>query len=207
VLIPAVSLLMGVKEGIVLNSLLLGINNIIKVWYYRKDVRLLDSLALLVPMALGTMIGAMLMLKLHEHVLAIFLLLNVCIAYGVQRYSSEELQQGTGVGYAALSGLCSGLSGTSGPLKGLAVKCFHKGKSHVVATASLLSLVTDALKSGIYFSAGHSWHLNVYLLIASIAMMPLATGLGQKLNKGMSAKAYDALFYTVMSGYVVRLFV
>ena len=206
ILIPALSLVLGVKEGIVLSSLLLGINNIFKLWYYRKDVQLKDSLALLVIMGLGAVAGAFLMVQMEQKILAILLFINIGISFLVQRTSNMDVQKGTGLGYALLSGFCSGLSGTSGPLKGLAVRCYFREKASVVATASLLSFATDMLKSGVYFSQ-QNWLINPYLLLLGIAMMPLATYWGQKFNRAMSTRAYDALFYTVMSGYVVRLFI
>ncbi len=206
-LIPTLTLLLGVKEGIVLSSILLGLNNVVKTFYYRHHIKLKASLFLLLPMIIGSAIGALLMVQLNSKLLGFFLLAHICISFFVQRFSTGSIQRATGIGYAGLAGLCSGLSGTSGPLKGIAVRCFHQSKTALVATASVISLASDAVKSGVYLSQLSGIQLNTFVIAFGLVSMPIASSLGKRINEQMTTKAYDALFYTVMSGYVLRLFI
>ncbi len=206
-LIPMLSLVLGVKEGIVLSSLLLGLNNIVKALYYRQYIRWKQTLWLLLPMAGGAAIGAVAMVHMQADWLGYFMAMHIIVSFAVQRWATTSIQKSTGIGYAALSGFCSGLSGTSGPLKGIAVRCFYQSKTTLVAAASVLSLATDSIKSGIYLSQIPGIAGNMMLLGFGIVIMPFATGLGRYLNQQMSTRVYDALFYTVMGGYVMRLFI
>jgi uncharacterized protein len=175
ILIPALTLFLGVKEGIVLSSVLLGLNNLIKMIFYSHSIRWHSVWRLMLPMCLGAVAGALIMVEVSSKALGIFLLAHICLSFWVEHKGSFRIRRHTGMGYAGLSGFCSGLSGTSGPLKGLAVKCYHTIKPEVVASASILSLSTDAIKSAIYLNQltvpAQHWTMVAFSLI----MMPLAT--------------------------------
>lgn len=206
-LIPTLTLMIGVKEGIVLSSILLGLNNVVKTFYYRHNIKIKASIALLVPMVIGSAIGALLMVQLNSRFLGFFLLAHICISFFIQRFSNNRIQKATGLGYAGLAGICSGLSGTSGPLKGIAVRCFHQSKTSLVATASIISLASDAVKSSVYVTQLSDLSFNPFIIAFGVISMPIASRLGKHINEQMSNRAYDALFYMVMSGYVLRLFI
>ena len=207
ILIPGLSWILGIKEGIVVSAVLLGSNNLVKLFFYRKDIRLRPSLRLLVCMVAGAIGGALLMMQADPKLLSLFLLFHILLSFFIQVKSSETSRKTAGSVFSFLSGFCSGLAGTSGPLKGLAVKTYMGNKAEIVATASLLSFATDSTKAIIYLNNFSSDILQVQWLVYSILVMPVATGLGRFLNRNMSVKAYEALFYFVMSGYVLRLLI
>lgn len=205
ILIPVLSAVLGIKEGIVVASILLGINNLVKVFFFRRGIKLKPISFLLVLMIAGTVIGSFLMLKADTNFLTGFLIFHLLLAFFIQRKATISVQRKTGLTYSFLSGFCSGLSGTSGPLKGLAVKCYMNEKLGIVAAASVLSLATDTTKSVIYLSQYTPTALTMEWFIYSIVVMPIATALGRYINQTMSLKAYEVLFYFVMTGYVFRL--
>jgi uncharacterized membrane protein YfcA len=205
ILIPGLSWILGIKEGIVMSSLLLGLNNLVKLFFYRKEIRCRPSFQLLFLMLAGTALGALLMLKANSKLLSLFLFVHVLLSFLIQHKATETVKRKTGLLFSFLSGFCSGFTGTSGPLKGLAVKCFMNIKTEVVAAASILSLASDSLKSTIYLQNFSTDIVNLQWLGYSIIIMPLATWMGRSLNKKMSSRAYDTLFYFVMGGYVIRI--
>ena len=146
------------------------------------------------------------MLKADKTFLTIFRMFHLLLSFFIQRKATAVIQKKAGLGFSFLSGLCSGLSGTSGPLKGLAVKCYMNSKVEIVAAAAVLSLATDTVKSVIYLTQYTPTTLTIEWLLYSVAVMPIATGLGRYINKAMSLKAYEVLFYFVMTGYIFRLF-
>ena len=177
ILIPVLSAVLGIKEGIVISSILLGLNNIIKVIFFRGNIKFKPVSFLMILMMAGAVIGSFMMLKANSHILTIFLVFNIAISFLIQQYTSLKLQKNAGLIFSFLSGFCSGLSGTSGPLKGLAVKCHMHTKMEIVAAASLLSLATDSVKSVIYLSQSTPSALSFEWLVYSVAVMPVATAM------------------------------
>jgi len=157
-------------------------------------------------MFIGAVIGSFLMMKIDEHLLALILFVNIIFAFIIEKKASFSVRKKISWLYSWLTGFTSGISGTSGPLKGLAIKCTDLDKLQIVAGASVLSFTTDSTKAIIYLS-----HYNpvkgdsLNLLLVSICLMPIATLLGKKINHNISNPAYDVLFFSILFGYVVRV--
>ena len=66
ILVPAMMMAIGTKEGIAVAALLLACNNVAKVAVYRKTLPLRASGTVIIAVMLGTALGATLMLKLPE---------------------------------------------------------------------------------------------------------------------------------------------
>ncbi|MEJ7737900.1 MAG: sulfite exporter TauE/SafE family protein [Chitinophagaceae bacterium] len=206
ILIPALTLLFGIKESIIISSILLGLNNLVKVIFFRQYIRFRPILWIMLFIFAGAGIGAVLLLSINEKVVAVILLVHVIFSFFFQRNQHYEIRKKISWLIAFTAGLFSGIAGTSGPLKGIALKCNVFEKLELVAAASIISLVSDSTKSIIYLTRYSPEKFPTEILLFSIIVMPIATGLGKKLNQRLSQTAYDALFYCVLSGYVVRLF-
>ena len=108
-------------------------------------------------------------------------------------------------------GSLSGFSGTSGPLKGLAVRSLELDRQHVVGALSLVSLVGDATKTAIWADSGlitSGASHGHFMALAAVPLMLVATFSGRRhrrLNYCISERAYTGLFWTVMIGYTARL--
>lgn len=205
-LIPTLSYFIGVRDGIIISSILLGLNNCIKIFVFRKYIRLKNIVYLLIFMLTGAVAGSLLMMKIAEDILAVILFINIIFAFFIEKNAKSVVRKKISWLYSGLSGFFSGISGTSGPLKGMAIKCLELNKLQIVATASVLSFATDSAKAIIYVGnynplAGNSFNL----LLISICMMPIATILGKRINHKISDVAYDVLFFSILSGYAVRL--
>lgn len=204
-LLPVLSFLLGFNEGVVLSSILLGLNNVFKLIAFFKHLVWRNVLPLLCSISIGSALGAFLFLKMSSNVVAILLLINIVVTFLVQRKAIPKIQYRAAVSVSFLAGLLSGVSGSSGPLKGLAIKCLKNTPLQIVACATVLSLSSDVVKSTIYLNHLTLSTQAMQYLFGSLLLMPLATYLGKKINSNIGTTAYDVLFYSVISGYVVRL--
>jgi hypothetical protein len=106
---------------------------------------------------------------------------------------------------ALTSGAASGFSGTSGPLKGVAIRNLDLDRRHFVGAASLASFAGDATKTAI-FAEGHLLgRTSLLIALAAVPLMILGTWSGSTLNERVGEHTFAVLFWTVMSGYSMRM--
>ena len=103
------------------------------------------------------------------------------------------------------SGATSGFSGTSGPLKGVALRALHLDKAHLAGGATLASLAGDLTKAGVFAHAGLLDGAALRWALAAIPLMLVSTALGYRLNARLGETAFAGLFWAVMTGYTARL--
>ena len=106
-----------------------------------------------------------------------------------------------------MSGASSGFSGTSGPLKGVAIRNLDLDRRHFVGAASLASFAGDATKTAIFADAELLGRTSVITAVAAIPLMALGTWTGAHFNERAGEQAFAALFWAVMLGYSIRLIV
>jgi hypothetical protein len=119
---------------------------------------------------------------------------------GVSRFASASSAT-----LALMSGATSGFSGTSGPLKGLALRALRLDRLHLVGAASVVSFAGDLTKSLVFASGALLTETSYIILAGAIPLMPAAALLGRRLNAQWGERAYAMMFWTVMAGYSVRL--
>jgi uncharacterized membrane protein YfcA len=84
-LIPTLSYFVGVKEGIIIASILLGLNNCLKIMIFFKYIQLNRVIYLMAFMLAGALLGSFLMTKIEEHLPAVILLINIVFAFFVEK--------------------------------------------------------------------------------------------------------------------------
>jgi hypothetical protein len=115
---------------------------------------------------LGSLIGAQLLV-------ATFAAEQAGVAWQ-KRYAAPAL--------AVCAGATSGFSGTSGPLKGIALCSLKFDRLRFAGAASAVSLLGDVAKSAVFAGAG-LLNRDAWLLVLTAApMMPLAAFAGRRLN-------------------------
>lgn len=205
VLVPALAFSMGAKQGTALAALLLASNNIVKLAAYRRTVPWRKSVVIIAATIAGAWIGARLLVAAPEALVTIAVIVSFSMALLVERVGPADPHPAFAGVYATGSGLTSGFSGTSGPLKGVALRTLHLDRRHFVGAASVVSLAGDAAKSAVYAEAGlldgHSWTMAA----TAIPVMIGATLLGRQLNNRIGERGYTIMFWSVMSGYTARL--
>jgi uncharacterized protein len=205
ILVPALALLLGAKTGTALAALILAANNIFKVGVYRKTLPFKKAAVVVILVAVGSAIGAFAFVSASERVVAIAVIVGFVLAFVAERFDLTRVSR-IGAPLLALgAGATSPFSGTSGPLKGLAVRNLGLDRLHLVGTLALVSLVGDATKTAIWTEASLISRDGYLLAAGCVPLMFAATLVGRRLNGVLGERGYTGLFWTVMVGYTVRI--
>ncbi len=205
IIVPALSALLGTKEGIALGALLLAANNVAKVAVYRKTIPIRIALGVLVLTIVGAAIGARLLVDAPEGWVGPAVIISFIVALIFERRSLTQAQNVAAPLLAFGAGATSGFSGTSGPLKGMALRNLRQDRLNFVGAASVVSLANDATKSAIYSEANLIDGDALIVLALALPLMPLATLTGRRINSSLGEKAFAVVFWLVMLGYSARI--
>lgn len=205
ILVPTLALILGTKEGVALAALLLALNNVVKVIAYRKTLPFRKSLVVIVLVAVGAVIGARLLVAAPEEVVTVAVILSFVLALIAERMDLWRLRKVGGPVLALGSGATSGFSGTSGPLKGMAIRQLDLDRAHFVGAASLASLAGDAAKTVVFAEAQLLGSSSFLIALLAVPLMILGTFGGRRINFAIGEKGYTVLFWAVMGGYTLRL--
>lgn len=205
ILVPALSIALGAKEGVAMAALLLAGNNVVKVVAYRRALPFRESVLVVVFISLGAWLGAGLLVATPEWVIRIAVLLGMTGTLVAERLHLDRLRQAGGPALSFASGATSGFSGTSGPLKGVAIRNLGFDRLHMVGAASLASFAGDVTKTTVFITADI---LDTQALTTALLLSPLmiaATLTGRLMNQRLGERGYAVLFWVVMGGYSVRV--
>ena len=205
IIVPALGALLGTKEGIALGALLLAANNVAKVVAYRRTIPFRIALGVVVLTIAGAAIGGRLLVDAPEGWVAPAVIASFIVALVFERRSLSRAQNVAAPVLAFGAGATSGFSGTSGPLKGMALRNLRQDRLHFVGAASLVSLANDATKSAIYSEADLIDGQGLIVLALALPLMPLATLTGRHINSQIGERAFTAIFWLVMVGYSLRI--
>lgn len=205
ILVPTLALVMGTKEGVALAALLLAANNVVKVLAYRKTLPFRSALLVVVLIALGAAIGARLLVAAPENVVTLAVIVSFVVALIAERLDLNRVRSAGGPVLAFASGATSGFSGTSGPLKGMAIRQLGLDRAHFVGAASLASLAGDVAKTAIFTEAELIGSQSFLIAGLAIPLMVVATYSGRRINRVIGERGYTVLFWSVMAGYTLRL--
>jgi uncharacterized protein len=208
ILVPALGAILGVKEGVALAALLLGWNNVFKVVAYRHTLALRRGWPLLVVTLIGVWFGAWLLIEANDRivvwlVVAATVLSLVAELVGVERI--QRVQRRAAAPIMLGSGVLSGVSGTSGPLKGISVRSLGLPRLEHVGLASSVSLVADALKVELFATAGIFDTIDLTVVLLALPVMPIAAWVGRHVNQRMDETAFRWVFWSVVGGYTLRM--
>ena len=205
VLVPALALVLGTKEGVALAALLLAANNVVKVIAYRKTLPWRKSIWVILLVSVGAWVGARLLVFAPEDVVTVAVILSFAFALVAERLALDRVRKVEGPALALASGATSGFSGTSGPLKGMALRQLDLDRAHFVGAASLVSLAGDATKAAVFTEAGLLTGDSLTVTVMAIPLMLIATFSGRRINFSIGERGYTYLFWAVMAGYTLRL--
>ena len=154
---------------------------------------------------IGAAIGSSLLVRAPEGVVTAGVITMFAATLAAERFDWQQLRTGFAPLLAFVSGATSGFSGTSGPLKGVAIRNLDLDRRHFVGAASLASFAGDATKTAIFAEAQLLGGDSLLLAAAAIPLMALGTWTGSTFNERTSERSFAILFWTVMAGYSVRL--
>ena len=75
-----------------------------------------------------------------------------------------------------------------------------------VGAASVVSLFGDVVKASIYTKASLLTNEMWVTIVFCILVIPIAVSSGKRINNHLGEKAFASVFWLVMTGYTVRLF-
>ena len=191
--------------GIALAALLLAANNIVKVVAYREALPYRRAAVLLLFVFAGTALGAWLFVEVSETAVTVGVIASFVLTFAAERLDLTRLRRVGAPALAFGSGATSGFSGTSGPLKGVAVRNLELDRIHTVGALSLLSLVGDLTKTAIWTEAQLLDRDSYLLALVAVPLMIAATFTGRRINRTIGQRGYAGLFWAVMAGYTARL--
>ena len=207
VMVPTLALFLGSKEGVALAALLLAGNNVMKIIAYRRTLPFRAASVIVVLIVLGAALGSTLLVNAPELVVTIGIVTMFVASVFAERFEIRRLRAGFAPLLAFASGASSGFSGTSGPLKGVAIRNLDLDRRHFVGAASLASFAGDATKTAIFADAELLGRTSVLVALAAIPLMAFGTWTGSTINSRAGERTFAILFWIVMAGYSVRLLI
>jgi uncharacterized membrane protein YfcA len=197
---------LGTKEGIALAALLLALNNVVKVFAYRQTIPVRASAAVIALTVVGTALGASLLVAAPDSAIGVAVVLSIGASLVLERINAARLlRHCSAPGLAFASGATSGFSGTSGPLKGIALRNLDLDRFHLAGAASAVSLAGDATKTAIFAEAALLGPSAIATAALCAPLMIVGTFAGRRINREVGERGYTLLFWTVMCGYSARL--
>jgi uncharacterized membrane protein YfcA len=207
ILVPALAAILGPREGIALAGLVLACNNVCKCIAYRRTLALRRGRSLLVVTVIGVVAGSQVLLVLPERAL-VGLIVVAAVGSLAAELAGDRLagsKRRSVLPMTAASSTLSGATGTSGPLKGMAIRHLGLPRLEHVGLASAASLLGDAVKTGIFADAGLLPSMSPFVLLAAAPMMPVAAWLGLRINTRISEDTFRWVFWGVVGAYTMRM--
>lgn len=204
-MVPTLALFLGTKQGVALAALLLASNNVMKIAAYRHTLPFRKAGGLAALVVLGAAIGSTLLVNAPVWAVTVAVLAMFVVTIVTEHYEIKPVRKGFAPFLALVSGASSGFSGTSGPLKGVAIRNLDLDRRHFVGAASLVSFAGDAAKTAVFTEADLLGRSAWLTALAAVPLMALGTWSGSKINERVGEQTFTVLFWTVMSGYSIRL--
>lgn len=204
-MVPTLALFLGTKEGVALAALLLASNNIMKIIAYRETLPFRKAALIALLIVVGATLGSTLLVRAPVWAVTIAVLAMFATTIVTERFEISPVRRKFAPFLAFVSGASSGFSGTSGPLKGVAIRNLDLDRRHFVGAASLASFAGDAAKTAIFAEADLLGRNAWLTALVAIPLMAAGTWTGSRLNERLGEQTFAVLFWTVMGGYSIRL--
>ncbi len=204
-LVPTLVVFLGSKEGVALAALLLASNNVMKIVAYRRTLPFKAAAGVTLLIVIGAAAGSTLLVNAPAAWVSVGVLSMFVISIAAERLEIDRVRAGFAPLIALMSGASSGFSGTSGPLKGVAIRNLNLDRRHFVGAASLASFAGDATKTAIFAEGQLLGRDSLLIALAAVPLMALGTWSGASLNERVGEQKFAVLFWTVMGGYSIRL--
>jgi uncharacterized membrane protein YfcA len=205
ILVPVLTLALGSKEGVGLAALLLAANNLVKVWAYRQVLPLRAATFITLCTVVGSYAGARLLVAVPARFVDAAVIASCAFALLTERRELRAWRKPLAPGLALAAGATSGFSGTSGPMKGLAIRSLDLDRMSTVGAAAMVSAVADLTKTAVFSGAGLLGPMAWQTGLMAMPLMLIATLAGRQYAQAVGEKGYARLFWLVMGGYAVRL--
>ena len=202
--VPLASLLEGIRVVLAVTSLLHVFSNFAKLGLLGRYVDRGLVVRFLPTTLLLTSVGAWLTTRVSGNALTGGLG-AILVALSVTFLARPRLKLATSttavVGASALSGFLTGLVGTGGAIRGLALTAFDLRKNTFVATSAAIDLLPDALRAFIYLREGYLDRSHFFY----VPLLALAAYGGTILGTRLLKKVSERAFRKVVLGLVLAI--
>lgn len=205
ILVPVLALVLGPKEGVALAALLLGGNNVLKMVAYRSYLPFRAAGVVVISLVIGAAVGASVLVVVPGEYVAIGIVGSFIVSLIAEKEGWSLSQKLSAPFLSFAAGATSGFSGTSGPLKGVALRNLRLDRRHLVGGASLASFAGDATKTAVFAEAGLITASSLQVMVLAVPLMVLGTLMGRRINHRIGETGYAMLFWSVMAGYSIRV--
>jgi uncharacterized protein len=205
ILVPVLILTLGSKEGISLAALLLAGNNLVKLWAYRRVLPMRAAALVTLCTLVGALLGARVLVAAPVALVDAAVVISFAVALIAERREARAWRWSLVPVLSVAAGATSGFSGTSGPLKGVAVRSLGLDRMHTIGAAAIVSAVADLTKTAVYAEAGLLDDFHLRLALMAIPLMIAATFAGRYFTGLIGESGYARLFWLVIGGYTMRL--
>lgn len=200
--VPVASIFEGIYFVLALTSLLHCFSNISKLIFFGRYLERRPLLRMLPPFVVMSAVGAVLSGRVPTLALTrcLGVMLIVIPVFSLKaRALSKVLPRSLAFGLSGLSGLSTGLIGTGGAIRGVALTLLGLEKNSFVAVSAAIDLGGDAVRAVIYLRSGYmdwaQWYYLPALLVSAFA--------GAWVGKRALACLRQDLFEKVVAAFVL----
>ena len=194
--VPAASFLEKFQLVLALTAILHCFGNLSKLFLFRRNFEWKTFLSLALPSLIFTGVGALLAGKIESTYLmkglGAFLILWSAL-YFVRGKDQTRMPVWAAIGLSAVSGFSTGLLGTGGAIRGMALASLNIERHAFVMLSSAIDFFGDLLRAGIYLESGFmDWSQWYYLPLLGLAAI-LGTYLGRHLLGLIDQKKFEKI--------------
>lgn len=194
--VPSALLVETFKFVLILTAILHCFGNLFKIVLFRKDFQARPFCQIAIPSIILTGVGALLTAMLSTEFmvrsLGIVLMLISAFSFFAKKRTQLLPKKATTM-LAAASGFFTGLVGTGGAIRGLALTALQLPKNSFVAVSSAVDLGGDLVRAIIYLRNGYmdwgQWFYIPFLAIAAFA----GAKLGKKILNRISQIQFEKI--------------
>lgn len=199
--LPLGSLLEKFQLILVLTALLHCFGNLSKLFLFRKNLDLSLLAKLGIPAIFFTGIGAWLSSHFSSNILQQLLgilLIVISMLHFFRKSTRAKIGILPAASLCGVSGFLTGLVGTGGAIRGMALSALHIEKNTFVLLSASIDMGGDILRAGIYLKEGYmDWSQWFYLPLLGAAAL-----LGTLLGKLILSKISQAHFEKIVAVFV-----
>jgi uncharacterized membrane protein YfcA len=208
--VPAALFFEKLQFVLALTALLHCFGNLSKLALFKHKLDKRLFLKLVVPSIILTAIGALLSkyvpMDLLQRFMGVVLVILAIISL-LKKENIEKVQTNFSIVLTGISGFVTGLIGTGGAIRGLALSLLKIEKNSFVALSAALDLGGDLARAGVYLSSGYmDWSQWFYLPLLGVAAI-LGAWSGRKILNAFSQRQFEktVALFVFLSGLVMIL--
>lgn len=200
--VPIAQMLESFHLVLVLTSFLHSFGNISRIFYFRryfkKELFFKFAIPFIIFSGLGALLTSFVPVVVLTRVLGFALILISLLFFVKKSKTPNKYVQRFNIPLMALSGFSTGLIGTGGAIRGVALASLHIEKNLFIALSSSVDLGGDLLRLSIYLWQGFmDWSQWYY-----IPLLAVAAWAGAKVGSRLIARVPQELFLKIVTVFV-----